>query len=664
MLPFQLPVSTSSPASSSATASVGQAQAHQLGCAMPQTDTFIFPQPGPVSRPTHSTEPTIPLGLGQMQLSALESTFADNPRPNLAVRQEIANRIGATARVVQLWFQERRKRAKDEKQLESTRVEMILAAAGSARLPAPKHASAVEFEQDDEPIVAPGRPTTPPQSRPSSASPIKAQADQQIAPPATPAKTPTRTTTALPVTPVQRITRDNVSPTKYASPSEASYASLERSLAVAEAAAKARNEAAAAAAAAAYAHTQYTVVTPGATGSYFYSRHPGQVHSPLYVAPGTPGFPSPQAPPIASPFIPMTPPPIGSHHPHGQYVISPIPLQRTYSTPGTITELQQQPQVFSTLAAPSLSDSKLAARRRRQGPPAVRLRRSHSYSATAPGEIPSAPAYMMTFPNPSAPASGAVSPVRSLSVSSPDVGSGLMRRSKSVSFVQSRVPSVRARKLTLGGSVGNGARHSAASSSSSNVSASVDLWTHEQADSSKPVSPVTPILSTAGSLMEVDDGEDADRSYKRARRRTEDLREDDDISTDEDEPDKRPDPAEPSWDTVDLSYDRQRHHLVDNATALPSSALSFSSGAPAATLFASCSVPFSEPPSVATADTTASMHAVAAELFMSSTDSTNTVSGFSDTELAALEQNQRLLMLTRQLDDLGIYGYGVLNDFT
>ncbi|KAK9433980.1 hypothetical protein V1505DRAFT_294141, partial [Lipomyces doorenjongii] len=361
MLPFQLPVTPSS--ASSASSSTNRVNAHQLVGNASQPSTFIFPPPNRVPRQPHSTESTVAFGLDQRQISALESTFADNPRPNPAVRQEIARSIGITSRIVQLWFQERRKRAKDEKQLESTRVEMILAAAGSPRHQTPQRPPTVEVE-DDEPIVAPERPTTPPLSRPSSASPIKAQADQQIAPPATPAKTPTRTTPALPVTPVQRITRDHTSPTKYASPSEASYASLERSLVVAEAAAKARNEAAAVAAAA-YAHSPYGVVAPGATGGYFYSPHHGQVHSPVYVSPGTPGFPAAQqAPPIGSPFVPMTPSPIASHHPHGQYLISPIPLQRTFSTPGPMTELQQQPQVFSPLAAPSLSESKLAARRR------------------------------------------------------------------------------------------------------------------------------------------------------------------------------------------------------------------------------------------------------------------------------------------------------------
>ncbi|KAK9338077.1 hypothetical protein V1521DRAFT_232706 [Lipomyces starkeyi] len=479
MLPFQFPVT----ASSAASASTNRVNAQQLVGNASQPGTFIFPQPSRVPGQPHSTELTVAFGLDQLQISALESAFADNPRPNPAVRQEIARSIGITSRIVQLWFQERRKRAKDEKQLESTRVEMILAAAGSPRHQTPQQPP-VEVE-DDEPVVAPERPTTPPLSRPSSASPIKTQADQQIAPPATPAKTPTRTTHALPVTPVQRITRDHTSPTKYASPSEASYASLERSLVVAEAAAKARNEAAAVAAAA-YAHSPYTVVPPGATGGYFYSPHHGQVHSPVYVAPGTPGFPgAPQAPPIGSPFVPMTPSPIASHHPHGQYLISPIPLQRAYSTPGPMTELQQRPQVFSPLAAPSLSESKLATRRRRQGPPAVRLRRSHSYSATVPGEIPSAPAYMMTFSAPSAPASGAVSPVKSMAVTSTESGSGLMRRSKSVSFVQCQEP-LRARKLSLGGAGGNGARNSIATGNGSSISGGADSWTQEQEDCSNP----------------------------------------------------------------------------------------------------------------------------------------------------------------------------------
>ncbi|KAK9361739.1 hypothetical protein V1504DRAFT_468138 [Lipomyces starkeyi] len=705
MLPFQLPVTTSSAASTS----TNRVNAHQLVGNTSQPGTFIFPQPNRVPGQPHSTELAVAFGLDQLQISALESAFADNPRPNPAVRQEIARSIGITSRIVQvfklssssrcdcspakesialqtaisvipiatiydirislnwfhlasLWFQERRKRAKDEKQLESTRVEMILAAAGSPRHQTPQQPPAVELE-DDERMVAPERPTTPPLSRPSSASPIKAQADQQIAPPATPAKTPTRTTPAIPVTPVQRITRDHTSPTKYASPSEASYASLERSLVVAEAAAKARNEAAAAAAAA-YAHSPYTVVPPGATGGYFYSPHHGQVHSPVYVAPGTPGFPgAPQAPPIGSPFVPITPSPIASHHPHGQYLISPIPLQRAYSMPGPMTELQQQPQVFSPLAAPSLSDSKLAARRRRQGPPAVRLRRSHSYSATVPGEIPSAPAYMMTFSTPSAPASGAVSPVKSMAVTSTESGSGLMRRSKSVSFVQCQEP-LRARKLSLGGAGGNGARNSIATGIGSNISGGADSWTQEQEDRSKPQTPITPVLSTAGSLMEVDDHEDSDRLYKRVRRHAKNIREVDDISTDEDEPRKRMDPVEHSWDDRDQSPYKQPPDFIENFATVPSSAVSSTTDTPVARQFASRSMSFEEPHTLSTANTTASMHAAAAELFMSSADCTNTVSGISDAELAALEQNQRLLMLTRQLDDLGIYGYGVLNDFT
>ncbi|KAK9369094.1 hypothetical protein V1509DRAFT_555482, partial [Lipomyces kononenkoae] len=362
MLPFQFPVTAASSAGSSSTGRV--CDVPQLANTVAGRGTVVFPHPDLVTRQPHSIQPSVPPGgFTQMQISALESAFAENQRPNPAVRQEIASAFGIPARIVQLWFQERRKQAKDEKQWESTRVEMILAAAGSPRHQTSLKTSAVKVE-DDERIVLPERPTTPPLSRPSSASPIKAQAGEQ-APPATPAKTPTRPTAAPPVTPVQRITRDHqTSPTKYASPSEASYASLERSLAVAEAAAKAHNEAAAAAAAAVtYTQSPYTVVTPGAAGTYFYSPHPSQVHSPVYVAPGTPGF-SGAAPAIASPFVPMTPSPIASHHPHGQYLISPIPLQRTYSSPGTMPELHEQPQMFSPLAAPSLSESKLAMRRR------------------------------------------------------------------------------------------------------------------------------------------------------------------------------------------------------------------------------------------------------------------------------------------------------------
>ncbi|KAK9240412.1 hypothetical protein V1525DRAFT_230153 [Lipomyces kononenkoae] len=662
MLPFQVPVT----ASSTVSPSTGRAyDVTQLP--NPARAPMVFQQPDLVMRRPVSTEPTVPVGgLTQMQISALESTFADNQRPNPAVRQEIASAFGISPRVIQLWFQERRKRAKDEKLLESTRVEMILAAAGSTRHQATPHKmSAVKVEGDDH-IVVPERPTTPPLSRPSSASPIKAQVGEQ-APPATPAKTPTRAAPAPPVTPVQRITRDyHTSPTKYASPSEASYASLERSLAVAEAAAKAHNEAAAAAAAA-YAQTPYTVVTPGAAGAYFYSPHPSQVHSPVYVAPGTPGFSgAQQAPPIASPFIPMTPSPIASHHPHGQYLISPIPLQRTYSSPGTMPELPQQPQIFSPLAAPSMSESKLAMRRRRQPPPAVRLRRSHSYSATVPGDIPSAPPYMMTFPTPSAPASGTVSPVKSMSVSSPDSRRGQMRRSKSVSSVQCQSP-MRTRKSSIGGALGNAAVVYPLAPSSSNSTGSTGSWIQHQQqqaqeDGSKPLTPITPVLSSTGSLVEVDDDGEFDRSYKRVRRHTTKLCEEDhNISTDEDEPEKGIGPSvEISSHSRGKLADRPLQAVVQDLATLPSTAISSVPDTPVMTQFAPTPMSFAEPPTT----TTASMHAAAAELFMSPTDCTNTASGISDGELAVLEQNQRLLMLTRQLDDLGIYGYGVLNEFT
>ncbi|KAI8891124.1 Homeodomain-like protein, partial [Backusella circina FSU 941] len=46
------------------------------------------------------------------QFKVLERTFSENPKPNAAIRRWLAQKLSMTPRGVQVWFQNRRAKAK------------------------------------------------------------------------------------------------------------------------------------------------------------------------------------------------------------------------------------------------------------------------------------------------------------------------------------------------------------------------------------------------------------------------------------------------------------------------------------------------------------------------------------------------------------------------
>ncbi|KAI9288983.1 homeobox domain-containing protein, partial [Umbelopsis sp. AD052] len=50
------------------------------------------------------------------QFKVLERTFMENPKPSAAVRRILAQKLNMTPRGVQVWFQNRRAKAKLQKQ--------------------------------------------------------------------------------------------------------------------------------------------------------------------------------------------------------------------------------------------------------------------------------------------------------------------------------------------------------------------------------------------------------------------------------------------------------------------------------------------------------------------------------------------------------------------
>ncbi|OUM56431.1 hypothetical protein PIROE2DRAFT_49460, partial [Piromyces sp. E2] len=49
------------------------------------------------------------------QFSILEKAFNENPKPNAATRRDLAEQLKMTVRGVQVWFQNRRAKAKAQK---------------------------------------------------------------------------------------------------------------------------------------------------------------------------------------------------------------------------------------------------------------------------------------------------------------------------------------------------------------------------------------------------------------------------------------------------------------------------------------------------------------------------------------------------------------------
>ncbi|KAK7204676.1 hypothetical protein BZA70DRAFT_279748 [Myxozyma melibiosi] len=742
------------------------------------------------------------LNLTHAHVANLELAFAENPRPNATVRDTISDQLHIAPRVVQLWFTDRRRRMKDEKEYEASRVEMILAQASASGPSEQSKYQPVIFQQQQQYQQQPqqpqfqhqqhqhqhqhqqqqqqpaefqfdhDRPSTPSPST-SAESPGQLQTSSMASayPPVTPIKTPDKHHTPIrrhsksvsqvgPVTPARLVTADSGLSPQYVSPADSSYASVDRSMAAASAAGL-------------YGLSPYQ--QPPSSAGYFFQPQ----HSPVYVTsqPGTPYTVSKIGNSPASQFS-------------SQQMMSPIPLQRTYSTPLLVElDLQYQHQqvqrqfqqhqaaqaggnMFSPLASQvSGSESKLAARRRRPLP-SVRLHRSQSYSSAPqsnPLPLTSAPPYVANF----APSimSGA-SPARQQLIAPPPMMMSLdshsgdmpgsMRRSKSVSFVTSQPPS-RSRKSSIGGR-GNNSGGSIGSSVSS-------ISQTDTIDGMLPMTPITPMTSISNSLQELEFGSDGAgrREYKRLRAQSKgDGSRDGDFAEDDAEfrkvaagsqygllpphgaslqREESPKYATASRQTSQPQSQPQQRLFLDTSSAAatigsepmvgtPNSSRSGSvastpsvqpaslhppspysgrqspyapgsapvSGYPitpvslnAVTPTSVAAYPGLDNASVASTNTaisssvdnayytidqeqhqnptldteSSSIHQTAAELFLSGELSPFDADGqpageagvMAMDDISTLEENQRFLMLSRRLDDLGIYGYGVLHDF-
>ncbi|BFZ60189.1 hypothetical protein YB2330_001212 [Saitoella coloradoensis] len=152
----------------------------------------------------------------EAQVRILEKAFAENPKPNVAVRNVLAERLLMTSRNIQIWFQNRRAKARAQKREDELRAIQVLEDASNESSKEKKRRT----------------------SRSSSMSTTSSEAtDLQPDIDATPRK-PESAKSMAPVTPSTSMLQQD-SKSNYSSPSEASYASLARSLAVAAAAAAA-----------------------------------------------------------------------------------------------------------------------------------------------------------------------------------------------------------------------------------------------------------------------------------------------------------------------------------------------------------------------------------------------------------------------------------------
>ncbi|KAK9481390.1 hypothetical protein V1514DRAFT_323682 [Lipomyces japonicus] len=627
-------------------------------------------------------------GLKSSHILVLEAAFHDNPKPNAGTREVIAERIGITTRAVQQWFQERRKQFKDQKRQESSHVEMLLASAGSVgtsisshldlRTPILDSAGNQSLQNNSslltmvEPIQEnhemDDRPNTPPISRPSSASPVKAEAPI-VRPPSTPAETPTRVSIQNnnpppPVTPIRGTTSTNESlkfSRIYASPSESPHMFLDGSIN-----APARTNPDISGNSITYSPL-INSYSSSSQGAYFYNSPQHQIPSPIFVS--TPGGPS--TPLIhsttGSPYFSVMQSPITPHL--GQYVSSPTPLERTFSSPGTMSDMHQfmpSTPLFTISGAAISSESKLASRRRRQGLPPVRLRRSQSlYSTDQPDSITSMPPNSASA---SVSQSGGLSPARS---APGQLTNANMRRSKSVSFVPSLQP-VRARKLSI--------------NTNSTSSASHFDFINSNTDGPEDVlmmkTPASPSKSNE-ILVEVEDHADAGRGYKRMRSKRRSLTdgEPDVNSTDEDEPDNQSSSLLQEYEQESSSVETKSHQSrqvlqgSDNGSQLENkfifpkrltidtSAVSSLTSTPAATPSTASPFSMTHLTSSAYINYNASAGQFLAPYELQSDFSNFELSALSEANLTAIEQNRRLMLLTRQLDEMGILGYSALSDF-
>ncbi|KAI8637192.1 Homeodomain-like protein, partial [Parasitella parasitica] len=58
------------------------------------------------------------------QLKVLEKSYTENPKPSAAIRRILAQKLEMTPRGVQIWFQNRRAKAKQSKRKPSSKIEV------------------------------------------------------------------------------------------------------------------------------------------------------------------------------------------------------------------------------------------------------------------------------------------------------------------------------------------------------------------------------------------------------------------------------------------------------------------------------------------------------------------------------------------------------------
>lgn len=153
------------------------------------------------------------------QVLALERQFSETPKPNTKVRRLLAESTGLSTQRVGNWFQNRRAKAKLQKRQEELHTRQILESAGRRRVTEPS--SPVSFN--------PSRTATYYQAGGSNCTTNTTTSAAASKP------RRAKSTTELPKTPVSRF-QGSMNSSPYESPAEASYASLERSLAQAAAA--------------------------------------------------------------------------------------------------------------------------------------------------------------------------------------------------------------------------------------------------------------------------------------------------------------------------------------------------------------------------------------------------------------------------------------------
>ncbi|KAK9452642.1 hypothetical protein V1511DRAFT_131978 [Dipodascopsis uninucleata] len=307
------------------------------------------------------------LGLNEGQIITLENVFIENPRITNGSKEILARQIGTSNRVVQLWFQERRKLAKSKKLEESSRVEMILAQAGQ------KIVSESDLGAAKSPEIA--SPSTPPSSRCNNS--IESGIRQSCMSVSGNQDGPVHSWQASIETPSTPVTGQsmNQSSTKYLSPSEASYASLERSVAAARAA---------------YVHSPYAMHSNSVGGLYGTTTPPPVISSPS--APEHYGR-SPYSP-AESFSVRMAPSMLATYVNQFQSPVARSPgnhMLNSYSSPDSwdLQELNHPQSPIDLSLKLFASKPSIATRRRRQIPSPMRLRRTRSLRGTS--SVPSTP---------------------------------------------------------------------------------------------------------------------------------------------------------------------------------------------------------------------------------------------------------------------------------